>query len=119
MAAGRTARPCNEGANAVEFLLHALAGCVTTTAVLHAVACGIETRSLSTELVGNIDGQGLLALDDAVPVGYRQIEIRTAIEADCSDEELDDPLPFAQTRSPVCNTVCRPVPVVIERVSGS
>jgi hypothetical protein len=32
----------NEGANPVEFLLHALAGCVTTTTVLHATARGIE-----------------------------------------------------------------------------
>ncbi|MBL8659441.1 MAG: OsmC family protein, partial [Rhodospirillales bacterium] len=31
----------NEGANPVEFLLHALAGCVTTTLVLHAAARGI------------------------------------------------------------------------------
>ncbi|MBL9060393.1 MAG: hypothetical protein JNK88_10270, partial [Mangrovicoccus sp.] len=30
----------NEGANPVEFLLHALAGCVTTTFVLHAMARG-------------------------------------------------------------------------------
>ena len=30
----------NEGANPVEFLLHALAGCVTTTTVLHATARG-------------------------------------------------------------------------------
>jgi hypothetical protein len=54
----------NEGANPVEFLLHALAGCVTTTAVLHAAARGIEIESLSTRLTGDIDLQGLLALDD-------------------------------------------------------
>ncbi|HET9663214.1 MAG TPA: OsmC family protein [Burkholderiales bacterium] len=105
----------NEGANPVEFLLHALAGCVTTTTVLHAAARGIRIRSLSTELVGDIDLQGLLALDDAVPAGYREIRIKMDIEADCSDEELDDLLKFAQGHSPVCNTVCRPVPVVIER----
>ena len=35
----------NEGANPVEFLLHALAGCVTTTLVLHAMARGITIRS--------------------------------------------------------------------------
>ena len=45
----------NEGANPVEFLLHALAGCVTTTTVLHAAARGIEIESLSTTLVGDID----------------------------------------------------------------
>jgi organic hydroperoxide reductase OsmC/OhrA len=50
----------NEGANPVEFLLHALAGCVTTTFVLHAMARGITIKELATELTGNIDLQGLL-----------------------------------------------------------
>jgi uncharacterized OsmC-like protein len=107
----------NEGANPVEFLLHALAGCVTTTTVLHAAARGIRIKSLSTELVGDIDLQGLLALDDSVSPGYRQIRIKMDIEADCSDEELDALLGFAQAHSPVCNTICRPVPVAIERVA--
>jgi uncharacterized OsmC-like protein len=106
----------NEGANPVEFLLHALAGCVTTTFVLHAMARGIEIRELSTELQGTMDLQGLLALDDSVPVGYEQITIRMHVVADCPDEVLDDLLDFAKQHSPVCNSVCRPVPVKIERV---
>lgn len=106
----------NEGANPVEFLLHALAGCVTTTTVLHAAARGIEIESLSTTLAGEIDMQGLLALDD-VPAGYRSIRIEMDIKAkNATDAELDDLLLFAQQHSPVCNTVCRPVPVVVERV---
>ena len=105
----------NEGANPVEFLLHALAGCVTTTTVLHAAARGIQIQRLSTELVGNIDIQGLLALDDTVPVGYEQVQITMDIKADCSDEELDDLIAFAKDHSPVCNTVCRPVPVTVKR----
>ncbi len=106
----------NEGANPVEFLLHALAGCVTTTTVLHAAARGIQIRRLSTELVGDIDVQGLLALDDSVPVGYESIRIRMDIEADASEQEIDDLIAFAEGHSPVCNTVCKPVPVTIERV---
>ncbi|WP_366554466.1 OsmC family protein [Aquibaculum sediminis] len=106
----------NEGANPVEFLLHALAGCVTTTFVLHAMARGITIHRMSTELMGDIDLQGLLGLDETVPAGYRQINIRMQVDADCSEEELDDLLAYAQQHSPVCNTVCRPVPVVIERV---
>jgi uncharacterized OsmC-like protein len=98
----------NEGANPVEFLLHALAGCVTTTTVLHASARGIEIESLSTRLVGDIDLQGLLALSD-VPPGYQGIRIEMDIKAkNASDAELDDLLQFAQAHSPVCNTVCRP-----------
>jgi uncharacterized OsmC-like protein len=106
----------NEGANPVEFLLHALAGCVTTTTVLHAAARGIQIERLSTELVGTIDVQGLLALDDAVPVGYEQIQIKMDIKANCSDEELDDLIAFAKDHSPVFNTICRPVPVTVKRV---
>jgi uncharacterized OsmC-like protein len=105
----------NEGANPVEFLLHALAGCVTTTTVLHAAARGIRIRALSTELEGDIDLQGFLALSDEVPVGYQQIRIVMRIEADCSDAEIDELLAFAKAHSPVCNTICRPVPVLLQR----
>lgn len=107
----------NEGANPVEFLLHALAGCVTTTFVLHAAARGIVIRDLSTELEGDLDVRGLLALDPSVSAGYEQIRIRMSCVADCTDEQLDELLAFAQAHSPVCNTVCRPVPVVMERAA--
>ena len=106
----------NEGANPVEFLLHALVGCVTTTTVLHAAARGIRIDSIATELKGDIDLQGLLDLDQSVPAGYEKITMKVDIRADCSDAVLDELLQFAHGHSPVCNTVCRPVPVVIERV---
>lgn len=105
----------NEGANPVEFLLHALAGCVTTTFVLHAMARGIVIEELSSELEGELDLRGLLGLDDSVSPGYEQIRIKLHVKADCPDAALDDLLAYAQQHSPVCNTVCRPVPVTVER----
>lgn len=105
----------NEGANPVEFLLHALAGCVTTTFVLHATARGITIDELSTELDGDMDLRGLLGLDDSVSPGYERIRIRLTVKADCPDNVLDDLIAYAQAHSPVCNTVCRPVPVTVER----
>jgi uncharacterized OsmC-like protein len=77
----------NEGANPVEFLLHALAGCVTTTFVLHAAARGIRIEELSTELEGDLDVQGLLGLDESVSPGYEQIRIKMHVKADGPDEE--------------------------------
>jgi hypothetical protein len=59
--------------------------------------------------------RGLLGLDSSVSPGYEQILIRMNVKADCSQEQLDDLLAYTQQHSPVCNTVCRPVPVVIER----
>ena len=101
----------------VEFLLHALAGCVTTTFVLHAAARGIRIESISTEMEGDLDLRGLLGLDDSVNPGYEQIRIKMDIQADCTAEQLDDLLAYTQAHSPVCNTVCRPVPVVVERAA--
>ena len=107
----------NEGANPVEFLLNALAGCVTTTFVLHAMARGIKVNTLATELEGDIDLHGLLGMNDAVNPGYEEIRIRMQVDADCSDAALADLMAYAQAHSPVCNTICRPVPVKIERVA--
>ncbi|MFN3351237.1 OsmC family protein [Pseudorhodoplanes sp.] len=78
---------------------------------------GITIRELSTELEGDIDVQGLLGLDDSVPVGYREIRIKLHVKADCTDAALDDLIAYAQQHSPVCNTICRPVPVVVERAT--
>ncbi len=108
----------NEGANPVEFLLHALAGCVTTTFVLHATARGITIHELSTELEGDLDVRGLLDLDDAVSPGYERIRIKMHVKADCSDAEIEKLMAFTQQHSPVCNTVCRPVPVEIVRAGA-
>lgn len=106
----------NEGANPVEFLLHALAGCVTSTFVIHAAARGIKVKRLSTTMEGTIDLQGFLNLDESVPAGYKSIEILLDVDADCTEEELQDLLDYTRGHSPVCNTVCRPVPVSIKRV---
>ncbi len=108
----------NEGVDPVEFLLHALAGCVTTTLVLHAAARGIAIRALSSELEGELDLRGLLGLDPEVSPGYERIRIRLAIAADCPAAELDELIAAAQRHSPVCDTVCRPVPVELVRAAG-
>lgn len=106
----------NEGANPVEFLLHALAGCVTTTLVLHAAARGIRLRAVSTELRGDLDVRGLLDLEPGARVGYERIRIALRVDADASDAEIENLIAFTKAHSPVCNTVCQPVPVELELV---
>lgn len=109
----------NEGAGAGEFLLHALAACVTSTTVLHAAARGIRIESIGTELRGDVDLQGLLDLDRTVPAGFGQITADIDIKADCSTAELDELLKFVHGHSPIANTISRPVQVTIRRVQRS
>lgn len=105
----------NEGANPVEFLLHALAGCVTSTFVIHATARGIPIKRIETKLKGEIDLQGLLDLKEGVPAGYESIQLEMDVEADAPDEQIDELLAYCRERSPVSSTICRPVDVQISR----
>jgi uncharacterized OsmC-like protein len=106
----------NEGANPVEFLLHALAGCVTTTLVVHATARGIQINSIATRLEGDIDLQGFLGLDPSVSPSYDKIRVQMEVDADCSDEALEELMAYAAAHSPVCQTIARPVSVSVDRV---
>jgi len=108
----------NEGANPGESLLHALAGCITTTLVLHATARGIVIRELSTEIHGDADVRGVLGLDESVPPEFQKIRVLLNVKADCPDKELDELIAYTLEHSPVSNTIRRPVPIVLERALG-
>jgi uncharacterized OsmC-like protein len=103
----------NEGANPVEFVLHGLAGCMTTTMMLHAAAMGISVMSVESSLEGDLDVQGFLGLNDAVRNGYQNINVRFKIEGDLTEEEKEK-LVLLTRKSPVFDIVTNKVPVNIE-----
>ena len=102
----------DESANPVEFLLHALAGCMTTTMVLHAAARGINISSVESSLEGDLDVQGFLGLSDQVRNGYQQIRVNFKVEGEFTEEQKQDLLSFAQ-KSPVFDIVTNKVPVEV------
>jgi len=101
----------DEGANPVEYLLSALAACVTTSMVAHAAVRGIHIDSLESELEGDIDLNGFLGLSDSTPKGYTDIRIRFRVETDADNlEQLKELSAF----SPVLNTLIQGTNVSIE-----
>jgi len=101
----------DEGANPVEFLLSALAACVTTSMVAHAAVRGIHIDSLESELEGDIDINGFLGLSSSTPKGYTDIRIRFRVETDADNmEQLKELSSF----SPVLNTLTQGTNVSIE-----
>ena len=106
----------DKGANPVEYLLAGLAGCITTSLVVHAAAKGIKIDSIESTLEGDIDLQGLLQLDESVNPGYQGINISFKIESDASEETLQELIELAKKASPVANTVSRPTPVCVKLV---
>jgi uncharacterized OsmC-like protein len=72
----------DEGANPVEHLLNALAGCLTTSIVAHAAVNGIDIKALESELEGDLDLRGFLGLAPDVPKGYTNIRVKLKVDTD-------------------------------------
>ena len=99
----------DKGANPVEYLLHALAGCMTTTMVYHAASRGIAIEELQSTLEGDIDIRGFTGLSEGVPKGYGEIRANFRAKTSADPEVLKS---LAQM-SPVFNSVAGSVPVII------
>jgi len=107
----------DKGANPVEYLLTALAACVTTTMVFHAAIRGIEIEELESELEGDIDLRGFLGLSRDVKRGYKNIRVKFRVK---TAEENIEKLKALSKLSPVFNSVTEAtrVDIDIERMAG-
>jgi uncharacterized OsmC-like protein len=104
----------DKGANPVEYVLHALAGCLTTTLVYHAAARGIEIKRVESCYEGDLDLQGFLGLSEDVRRGYQAISAKFRIDAPgASQEQLEELIAIGQRYSPVFDIVTNPVPVTV------
>jgi len=102
------------GPNPVEYLLTALAACVTTSLVYHAAAKGIVLKSVESRLEGDLDLRGFLGIDKDIRNGYQEIRMNFKIDADVPDEELEELVKLGPTYSPVFDSITKGVPVKVE-----
>ncbi len=103
----------DSGANPVEYVLAALAGCLTTSLVYHAAARGIKLDSVESTYSGDLDLRGFLGLDPDVRNGYEKIKIEFKVKGDATEEQLKELVELAQQRSPVYDIVSNGVPVSV------
>jgi uncharacterized OsmC-like protein len=103
----------DRGANPVEYVFAALAGCLTTSLVYHAAARGIEIQSIESKLEGDLDLRGFLGMNPDVRNGYEQIRVTFSVKADAPEETVRELVELAQKRSPVFDIVTNGVPVSV------
>jgi uncharacterized OsmC-like protein len=109
----------DNGPTPVEYLLHAIAACLTAGVANIAAARGIQLTGVSSTVEGDIDLLGILGLSDGtVRNGYQQIKVTMHVEGDADDDTLRALVEQSRRRSAVYDALSNPTPVVIDVVTG-
>jgi uncharacterized OsmC-like protein len=102
------------GPNPAEYLLHALAACLTTSLVYVGAARGIHLTEVESTVTGDMDVRGALGLSSDVRNGFERIRVEFRVEGDAPDAKLREVVSRAQQRSAVFDMVTNGVPVALE-----
>ena len=97
----------NRAPNAMEYLLHALATCLTGTLVNHAAVRGVVIEAVDSSYTGDMDVRGLFGLADNVRKGFSKVTVNMRVKSHASVEDLTEMALF----SPVYDVVSNSLPV--------
>ncbi|MBL7501191.1 OsmC family protein [Frankia sp. CNm7] len=101
----------DSGPTPVEFLLHALAACLTAGLANIAAARGVTLTSVESTVTGDINLLGILGLSDEVRNGYEGIKVDLRVSGDAPDDVLRDLVERSRARSAVYDVLTGGVPV--------
>ncbi|HVV37404.1 MAG TPA: OsmC family protein [Acidimicrobiales bacterium] len=105
----------DNGATPVEMVLVGLAGCLTAGVASIAQLRGIQLRSVTAVIEGDMDVRGSIGVDPEVRNGFSAVRVRYQIDADdASREDLEAVLAQSQKRSPVYDLLTSPTIVSVE-----
>ncbi len=103
----------NDGANPVEYLLAALAGCLNVVGHIVAKEMGFNLRGIELELEGDLDPAKFLGKETNERAGYKEIRIKIKPDTDADGETLKKWLETVKSRCPVSDNIANPTSVKI------
>jgi len=104
----------DQGPTPVEFVLHALASCLTAGIANIAAARGVTLTEVESTVEGDIDLRGILGLSNEVRNGYERIRASFRIRGDAPPAKLAEIIEQSRARSAVFDILTGKVPVEIE-----
>jgi uncharacterized OsmC-like protein len=104
----------DHGPTPVEFVLHALAACLTAGLANIAAARKVRLTEVRSTVSGDIDLNGILGLDPEVRNGYQQLTVHFTVKGDAPAEKLRELVEQSRARSAVYDVITNRVPVTIE-----
>jgi len=106
----------DNGATPVELLLAGLGACLTAGVAAVATNRGVQLRSVTAHLDGDMDIQGILGIDRDVRNGFSNIRVRYEIDADAPRADVEAIVAQSQKRSAVFDALTNPTNVTVEVV---
>jgi uncharacterized OsmC-like protein len=110
----RTADFSYDADHPAEFVLHALAACLTSGLANIAAARGVTLTEVESTVEGDIDLLGILGLSNQVRNGYQGIRVSFRISGDAPDDVLKGLVEQSRRRSAVYDVVTNGVPVQLD-----
>ena len=93
--------------NPMEYVLHSLASCLTSTLVYHASVQGIEIDSVESWLEGDLDVRGMLGMSEESRKAFNAVRVRMRVKSPADADTLTTLAMF----SPVFDMVSNSLPV--------
>ena len=104
----------DNGATPIEYVMVGLASCLTAGVAAIAQHRGIQLKSVSATIEGDMDVQGILGVDPEVRNGFSGLKVSYDIDADASPEDIKALVAQSQKRSAVYDIVTNPTDVTVE-----
>jgi uncharacterized OsmC-like protein len=104
----------DNGPTPVEYVLHALAACLTAGLGNIAAARGIELTEVTSTVEGDIDLRGIFGMSDEVRNGFSGIKVSFQVAGDAPAEKLAELVEQSRARSAVFDIITNQVPVTVE-----
>ena len=105
------------GISPAETLISSLAACLTVGYAANAAAMGIDLDELSFEITGNGSLEGFMNIGNK-RAGLSDLSIKAFVKSDAPKEKIDDLHNYVNEHSPIWDTICNPVSITSEIVSG-
>lgn len=102
------------GANPVEYVLAAFAGCLNVVSHMVAKEMGFELRGVEIDLVGDLDPSRLFGMDVPTRAGYKHITVKLKPDCDVDKETLTKWMHTVEARCPVSDNIQNTTPVKIQ-----
>jgi uncharacterized OsmC-like protein len=103
----------DNGPTPVEFVLVALASCLTAGVASVAQNRGIQLNTVSATIEGDMNVLGILGADPDVRNGFTGIRVRYDIDADATREDIEAIVAQSQKRSAVFDAITNPTNVAV------